>query len=67
MKKGLLIGTLSFVAGAYVVALGLTLIEKDEDNKVLFEDEKIKITQLLAHKNGDPRWAYIQMKDEKKA
>lgn len=64
MKKGLLIGGLSFVAGAFTLAYGLTLMEKDEDREVLFEDEKIKITETLKYSDGS-RMAYIQMKDRK--
>ena len=66
MKKGLLIGALSFVAGAFTLAYGLTLMEKNENREVLFEDEKIKITETLKYSDGS-RMAYIQMKDEEVA
>lgn len=63
MKKGLLIGSLSFVAGAYALAYVLIGIGESKDSKVLFEDEKIKMTEMVTLKNGS--MAYIQMKDEK--
>lgn len=63
MKRGLLIGSLSFVAGAYALAYCLVLGSKSENSKVLFEDEKIKMTEMAALKDGSI--AYIQMKDEK--
>ena len=63
MKKGLLIGSLSFVAGAYALAYVLIGIGTSKDSKVLFEDEKIKMTEMVTLKNGS--MAYIQMKDEK--
>ena len=63
MKKGLLIGSLSFVAGAYALAYGLICIGISKDSKVLFEDEKIKMTEMVTLKNGS--MAYIQMKDKK--
>lgn len=66
MKKGLLIGGLSFVAGVLTSAYGLVGLEEKKDNKVLFEDEKIKMTEIIRHKDNS-RLAYIQMKDEKKA
>lgn len=66
MKKGLLIGGLSFVAGVYMMAWGIALANRNEDNEVLFEDEKIKITETLKYSNGS-RMAYIQMKDEEVA
>lgn len=66
MKKGLLIGGLSFVAGVYMIAWGIALANRYEDNEVLFEDEKIKITETLKYSDGS-RMAYIQMKDRKEA
>lgn len=65
MKKGLLIGSLSFVAGAYALAYGLISIGKSKDSKVLFEDEKIKMTEMVTLRNGSSSMAYIQMKDKK--
>lgn len=66
MKKGLLIGGLSFVAGVYMIAWGIAFANRNEDNEVLFEDEKIKITETLKYSDGS-RMAYIQMKDEEVA
>ena len=63
MKKGLLIGSLSFVAGAYALAYCLISAGTRKDSKVLFEDEKIKMTEMGATSNS--LIAYIQMKDEK--
>ena len=66
MKKGLLIGALSFVAGVYMMAKGVVLANRNEDNEILFEDEKIKITETAKYSDGS-RMAYIQMKDEEVA
>lgn len=63
MKKGLLIGSLSFVAGAYSLAYGLICIGRSKYSKVLFEDEKIKMTEIVTLNNVS--MAYIQMKDKK--
>lgn len=65
MKKGLLIGGLSFVAGVLTYNHCLIKGMENKNNEIIFEDEKIKMTEVARFKTDNSRLAYIQMKDEK--
>ena len=62
MKKSLLIGGLSFMAGILTFVISFVGLQDKQDNMILYEDDKIRMTELIHYDCDDSKLAYIQMK-----